>query len=171
MRTRRLVYCALFAAVIGIMSQIAIPTQPVPVNMAIFAVLLSGGILGKKYGALSVIVYTLLGTVGVPVFSGFRGGLGVIAGPTGGYVAGYVIIAFVTGLVCEKTCKMKYRVLFMIFSVMLCYAVGTAWYCYVMQSNVTSAMVLCVIPFIPGDLIKVILAAAVIRNGKLKMES
>lgn len=168
MRTKRLVYCALFAAVIGIMSQIVIPIQPVPLNMAIFAVLLAGGMLGRKFGTLSVVVYILLGIVGAPVFSGFRGGLGVIAGPTGGYVAGYIIIAFITGMGYEKTRKIKYNTLFMIFSVLLCYAVGTVWFCYVTGNNILSALALCVVPFVPGDIIKVILATIVVKKYKIK---
>lgn len=158
MKTKKLIYCALFSAIIAIMSQIAVPIQPVPLNMGIFGVLLCGGLLGKKYGTVSVIVYILLGMVGVPVFSGFRGGFGVIAGPTGGYIAGYIIIAFISGMVCEKTRKIKYMALFMTLSVIFCYCVGTAWYCLVMKSNIVSALMLCVIPFIPWDLIKIMLA-------------
>ena len=171
MKTKKLIYCALFAAIIAIMSQIAVPIQPIPLNMGIFGVLLCGGLLGKKYSAASVIVYILLGMVGVPVFSGFRGGLGVIAGPTGGYIAGYIIIAFITGMVCEKTRKIKYMALFMTLSGILGYVVGTAWYCILMKTNIVSALMLCVIPFIPGDLVKVILAVMVLKNGKLRIES
>ncbi len=167
MKTKRLVYCALFAAVIGIMSLISIATQPIPLNMALFAVLLAGGILGKKYGTLSVVVYILLGAVGIPVFAGFRGGLAVLAGPTGGYIAGYILVAFLTGLVCEKTRKMHYTLPIMILAVILCNAVGTAWYCYIMKSSVSSALMLCVIPFVPTDIIKVVLAAMVIKKQRL----
>ncbi len=167
MKTKRLVYCALFAAVIGIMSLISIPTQPIPINMALFAVLLAGGILGKKYGTLSVVVYILLGAVGIPVFAGFRGGLAVLAGPTGGYIAGYIIVAFLTGLVCEKTRKMHYTLPIMILAVILCNAVGTAWYCYIMKSSVSSALMLCVIPFVPADVIKVVLAALVLKKSNM----
>ena len=167
MKTKRLVYCALFAAVIGIMSLISIPTQPIPLNMALFAVLLAGGILGKKYGTLSVVVYILLGAVGIPVFAGFRGGFAVLAGPTGGYIAGYIIVAFLTGLVCEKTRKMHYILTIMILAVILCNAVGTAWYCYIMKSSVSSALMLCVIPFVPTDIIKIVLATLVLKKQKI----
>lgn len=169
MRTKRLVYCALFAAFIAVASQIAIPIQPVPLNMAIFAVLLCGGMLGKKYGTFSVAAYILLGVAGAPVFVGFRGGLAVLAGPTGGYIAGYVIIAFITGAVCEKTRKIKYTAMFMLLAVVLCYAIGTAWYCLITESNIVTALMLCVVPFIPGDLIKIALAATVIKKYGFKV--
>ncbi len=168
MKTKKLVYCALFSVIIGIMSQISIPVQPVPVNMGIFAVLLAGGILGKKDGTLSVAVYILLGIAGVPVFSGFRGGLIAIAGPTGGYIAGYLIVAFITGVVCDRTEKLKYIILFLGISVVLCYALGTVWYCFVMKSSIVTALTLCVFPFIPGDIVKVVLAGILI-NKKIRI--
>ena len=166
MKTKKLIYCALFGAVICIMSLISIPTQPIPLNMALFGVLLAGGMLGKRYGTLSVVVYILLGAVGIPVFAGFRGGIAVLAGPTGGYIAGYLIIAFLTGLIYEKTKKFKYTIPVMIISVILCYVFGTAWYYYIMKSGVVSALSLCVLPFIPADIIKVVMAALVLKKNK-----
>lgn len=168
MKTSKLVYCALFAAIISVASQISIPVQPIPLNAAIFAVLLCGGIMGKKYGTVSVAVYILLGIVGAPVFAGFRGGLSVLAGPTGGYIAGYILIAFVTGAVCEKTRKLKYTVPFMMLAVVLCYAFGTMWFCIATGNGLVSALSLCVFPFIPGDILKVVLASIVINKYKLK---
>ena len=168
MKTKKLVYCGLFSAIIGIMSLISIPFQPVPLNMALLAVMLSGGVLGKKYGTLSVLVYILLGAVGVPVFAGFRGGFAVLAGPTGGYILGYVTVAFLTGLVYEKTRKIKYTVPVMVVALLLCYALGTAWYCYIMKSDVWSALALCVLPFIPSDIIKIVIVLIILNKyGKL----
>ena len=85
-RTTMMILCGIFAAVTAICSLITIPLgfTPVPVNLGTLSVFLTGGILGKKYGTLSMTVYVLLGAAGVPVFSGFRGGRGVLAGPTGG---------------------------------------------------------------------------------------
>ena len=165
MKTKKLVYCGLFSAIIGIMALISIPFQPVPLNMALVAVIFAGGMLGKKYGTLSVIVYILLGAVGVPVFAGFRGGFGVIAGPTGGYIAGYIIVAFLTGLIYEKTRKIKYTVPLMLVAVLICYALGTTWYCYVMKSDVWSALALCVFPFVFVDMIKIVLSALFLKRN------
>ena len=164
MNTKRLVYCALFAAIISVASQISVPVQPIPINAGMFAVLLCGGMLGKKYGTISVVVYILLGIIGAPVFAGFRGGLGVLAGPTGGYILGYIIIAFVAGAVCEWTKKLKYIVPFMMLAVVLCYLVGTLWFCITTGNGFISALSMCVIPFIPWDIIKVILASTIIKK-------
>ena len=97
-KTTALVLCGIFAALMAICSFITIPLgfTPVPINLATLGVFLTGGILGKKYGSISLIVYILLGAVGVPVFAGFKGGLGVLAGPTGGYIIGYLAAAFLT---------------------------------------------------------------------------
>ncbi len=158
MKTKKLVYSALFASLIVIMALVSIPTQPIPLNMALFAVLLAGGILGKKYGTLSVVVYILLGVAGIPVFAGFRGGLSALIGPTGGFIAGYIIVAFITGIVYEKTIKIKYTLPAMILSVILCYVMGTIWYCFVMNSSFLTAISVCVLPFIAGDVLKIMLA-------------
>ena len=95
-----LILCGVFAAVVAVCSWITVPlpfTQ-VPINLAILGVLLAGGLLGSKYGALSLLVYILLGAVGLPVFAGFGAGLGAIAGPTGGYIVGYLLCAAISGL-------------------------------------------------------------------------
>lgn len=167
MKTKKLVYCALFSAVIAVMSLIAIPTPPIPLNMALLAVLLAGGMLGRKYGTLSVVVYILLGVAGLPVFAGFRGGLSTLTGPTGGFIAGYVAVAFVTGAVYEKTSKVKYTIPFMIISVILCYIIGTMWYCFVMNTDFITALTVCVLPFIPGDVLKIVLTVVFINKFKL----
>lgn len=164
MNTKAIVYCALFAAIISVASQISIPVQPVPLNMALFAVLICGGMLGKKYGTISVAVYILLGIIGAPVFAGFRGGLGVLAGPTGGYITGYVVVSFVTGAVCEITKQLKYTIPSMILAVVLCYLVGTIWFCITTGNGFVSALSMCVIPFIPWDVLKVVLASTIIKN-------
>ena len=103
-RTANLALCGLFAAITAVCSYVSIPLgfTPVPVNLATLAVFLAGGILGSRYGTISLAVYTLLGAAGIPVFSEFRGGLGVLAGPTGGYIIGYIAAAFLTGLIVEK---------------------------------------------------------------------
>ena len=97
--TRELTAAALFCALTAICSQISLPLPftPVPINLAAFAVLAAAGLLGCRGAVLSVAAYLLLGAAGVPVFAGFRGGLSVLAGPTGGYLAGYLAAAWITG--------------------------------------------------------------------------
>lgn len=146
-KTTALVLCGIFAALMAICSFITIPLgfTPVPINLATLGVFLTGGILGKKYGSISLIVYILLGAVGVPVFAGFKGGLGVLAGPTGGYIIGYLAAAFLTGLLVElvftktgtdsgqrsaksSTSRFIGIILAMIAGLAACYALGTAWF-------------------------------------------
>lgn len=156
MRIKKPAYCGLFAALIGAASQIALPIQPVPVNLALLAVVSAGALLGAKYGTLSVVVYILLGAVGMPVFAGFRGGLSVLTGVTGGYIVGYAATAFVTGLVCQKTKKTLPVFLGMFVGTALCNAIGTAWFCLITGSSVTASISVCVLPYIPGDIFKII---------------
>ena len=95
-----LVLTGIFAAIVTICSWITVPlpfTQ-VPINLAVLGVLLAGGCLGSKYGSLSILIYILLGAVGIPVFAGFGAGLGTLAGPTGGYIVGYILCAAIAGL-------------------------------------------------------------------------
>lgn len=165
MNIKKMVYSALFVAFMAVASQISIPIQPVPINMAVFAVLLAGLVMGKRYGTLATLVYVLLGAVGVPVFSSFRGGMGVIAGPTGGYILGYIIIALICGCVVERTDKKTVLCLFMALAVAICYAMGTAWYCFQTGNGVVPALSLCVLPFIPGDLLKIVLALVVYKRA------
>ena len=106
-KTTYLALCGLFAAIMAVCSMITIPLgfTPVPVNLGTLGVFLTGGILGKKYGTVSMSVYVLIGAIGIPVFAGFRGGLGVLAGPTGGYIIGYIVAVFLIGLMIEASSK------------------------------------------------------------------
>src|ERR687883_1886220 len=126
---------ALMAAVTAVAAQIAIPLpfSPVPFTLQVLAVILSGLLLGPRYGALAQAVYVLVGTVGVPVFAGFSGGLGVILGPTGGYLVSYPIAAAVAGLaVPAVTGAARRRALSLGFlwgcaSLAVIYALGVTW--------------------------------------------
>ena len=167
--------CALFAALTAICSQIMIPLPftPVPVNLALLAVWVCGGLLGAKKGAVSILVYLLLGCVGVPVFVGFAGGLGVLAGPTGGYAVGYLPAVVIYGLLAggqgrPKNTKTLPHIIFAILkglpALAACYAMGTVWFVTSTGTGLLAAMVMCVIPFIPGDILKLFAAAAIIES-------
>lgn len=171
-RTYRLVLVALFAALIAVASWISVPLPftPVPINLATLAVTLTGALLGYKYGSLSVIIYLLLGAVGVPVFAGFTGGLGHIAGPTGGYIVGYLTSAFICGLVIELAGKGETKwwvtALAAFLGTASCYVLGTIWFMILTGNTLAASLSLCVIPFLPGDALKII--AAVFIVGALK---
>lgn len=127
--TRSLVLCALMAALTAICSQIQIPLPMIPINLALFAVHLSGALLGWKYGALSMVVYALLGVIGVPVFAGFGSGPAVLFGKTGGYILGYILCALIVGALSHKfTFNFKNLCLSMVLGVAVCYAFGTIWF-------------------------------------------
>ena len=158
--TRRLVFCALFTALIVILSQLQLPIGPVPVSLATLGVMLCGLLLGWKYGALAVGAYILLGAVGVPVFAGFQGGVGRIAGPTGGYIIGYVFYALLSGANIPRLQEhFGGRCVLLLLGTAVCYGLGTAWFMYFSGRTLSESLSLCVIPFLPGDAAKIALAA------------
>lgn len=158
--TQKLVLAALMAALTAICSQILIPLPLVPINLALFAVHLTGALLGAQYGTLSIIVYVLLGAAGVPVFAGFQSGPAALFGSTGGYILGYVLCAFLVGLLSRRF-GMRFGglCLSMAVGVVVCYAFGTLWFMYVSGMNLVSSLSYCVLPFLPGDVVKILLAA------------
>lgn len=165
MRTAELTLCAFFAALSAILSQISIPIGPVPIGLAHISVFLAAGLLGAKYGALSQIVYALLGIAGAPVFAGFRGGVGVLAGPTGGFIAGYIGCVFVTGSLIERFgSSVKALIPAMYAGWIVTYAMGLSWFMYVTNLSLPAALPVCVFPFLPGDLLKTILCAVLVNR-------
>lgn len=162
--TYELVLCAFCAAVTCVLAPISVPLAgEVPISLATFAVMLSGILLGGRFGAISQLVYVLLGSVGVPVFAGWTGGIGITLGVTGGYIIGYILMAFVAGLFYHlfgrnASGTRKYAVMFvsMILATASLYILGTAWFMAQTGMTLTASLAACVIPFLPGDLIKII---------------
>lgn len=162
----KMVLCAFFAAITAVLSQIVIPIGPVPINLATFAVFCAGALLGAKYGACSLVIYAVLGAVGVPVFAMFRGGLGTLAGPTGGYIIGYIPAAFITGFIVERINRNNKVMLYsvaMLAGMLTYFIFGTAWFMISTNTGLWSALTICVLPFIPGDLLKIVLASVISR--------
>ena len=149
------------AAVICVLSPMAIPIGPVPITLVNLSMYLALYLLGGRWGTLSCLVYVLIGAAGVPVFAGFTGGVGRLFGPTGGYIVGYLWMAIVAGLVIDKCRSRVLHFAGMTVGTALCYGLGTLWYCVSMNSGVGAALALCVLPFIPGDLVKMVLAISV----------
>lgn len=160
MKTKTMVLCAIFAAIMCVFCVMTIPIGPVPVSMATFAVTLTAIILGAKKGTISIIVYILIGAVGLPVFSGFKGGFQVLLGPTGGYIWSYILMTLFIGTFTSKPASNKIITLIKTFVVSLigilviCYGVGTIQFMIVQKTGLAQALTLCVIPFIPFDIIK-----------------
>ena len=155
------------SALIALSARIAIPLpfSPVPITGQTFAVLLIGALLGSRRGALAVILYLLEGTAGLPFFAGGSGGLARLAGPTGGYLIGFVAAAFTVGLLAERGWDRRVwsTVLAMLAGNAIIYACGLPWLGrFVGEGNVLS---LGLLPFIPGDLLKLALAAITLPAG------
>ena len=169
MSTRDLILIAQCAAMIAVCSWISVPAA-VPFTMQTFGVFLTVGMLGGKRGTLSVLVYLLLGMAGVPVFSGFSGGIGHIMGPTGGYIAGFLFSVLVMWLAEHWFGRsMKVLVISMAAGLLVCYAFGTAW--FVLEGanknggmGFMAALSLCVVPYVIPDALKIALAAQLTRR-------
>lgn len=167
--TTDMIYISLAAALIAICSWISIPLT-VPVTLQTFAVFAVVGLLGLKRGTLAVLLYILLGAVGLPVFSGFRGGFGTLLGNTGGYIIGFIFSAIIVGLITEIFGKKTHvLVASMIAGLIVCYIFGTAWFMYMYTVNTGAVGIMtvlswCVIPFIIPDMIKIALAVMITKR-------
>lgn len=161
--TRDMVYIAMFAVLIAVCSWISVPAT-VPFTLQTFGVFVTVGVLGGKRGSLSVLVYLLLGMIGVPVFAGFSGGIGCLLGSTGGYIIGFLFSALVMWGMEIAFGKSRFvLVLSMILGLMVCYLFGTVWFMTVYARTtgaigVMTALGWCVFPYIIPDGIKIVLA-------------
>lgn len=170
-KTKDMITVSLAAALICICSWIQVPSA-VPFTLQTFAVFLVADLLGTKKGTAATLVYLLLGTVGLPVFSGFQGGIGTLLGSTGGYVFGFVLSALTVGIAADKFAdKLHWKILLNIVAVLLCYAVGTLWFAFIYgNGNLTGALTVCVLPFIIPDAVKITLAMLVAKKIKPMMK-
>ena len=168
-KTYDMVYIGIFTVLIAVCSWISIP-MTVPFTLQTFGVFMAVGVLGGKRGTLAVLVYILLGVVGVPVFAGFSGGIGVLLNTTGGYIVGFLFSALVMWGI-EKVFGKKpvVQIISMVIGLLVCYALGTIWF-MVVYARTTGAVGLgtvlswCVIPFIVPDLVKIALAFVLSRK-------
>ena len=160
-KTYLMTTAALMTAVTCVLAPMSIPIGPVPITLTNLAIYISLYLLGWKWGTVSYLVYMLIGMAGVPVFSGFTGGLGKLAGATGGYIVGFLPMAVIAGLVIDRCRNRAVQFAGVAAGTAVCYAFGTAWFCVLMDSTPLAALSLCVFPFIPGDLAKMAVAMAV----------
>ena len=169
---REIAYIGLGAALIAVCAWISIPLpQPmVPFTLQTFAVCLVCAVFGRKLGLWTVVVYILLGAVGVPVFSGFRGGAGVLLGTTGGYIIGFLFTALIVGLAADKFGRtLPVMLAAMAAGIAVCYAFGTAWFVLVYTRStgaigVGTALAWCVFPYLLPDALKILLASLLARR-------
>jgi biotin transport system substrate-specific component len=158
-----MVACALFAAIICILAPLSVQIGPVPISLGVFAVAFTAVVLGAKKGSIATALYILIGAVGLPVFASYKAGISVIIGMTGGYVWSYIIMAFVIGAGSyfkseKKLVKIAAIVLSIIIAILVCYTMGTAQFMLVSGQNLATSLSVCVIPFIPFDIAKLVVA-------------
>lgn len=168
-KTYDLVYVSIFVVLITVCSWISIPLT-VPVTLQTFSVFTAVGLLGGKRGTLAVLVYILMGAIGIPVFSGFTGGIGILAGTTGGYIAGFLFSALLMwGM--EKLFGRGTPVLAgsMVLGLIACYVVGTLWFMTVYAASsgpvgILTVLGWCVFPFVIPDIAKIVLALVLTKR-------
>ena len=152
-------FCAVSAAVMCILGPMSIPIGTIPVSFTNLVIYASLFVTGKRRTTLSVVIYLLLGIFGLPVFSGYSGGFGKLMGPTGGYLIGFVFLAFIGGTFIEKSKGSKViSFVGLVLGTAAAYLFGTAWFVVSMGCTWVYAFAVCVMPFIAIDIIKIILA-------------
>lgn len=181
-RLKSMVFVALMAAFLCIFSPISIPLPLVPITLQTFAVFLASALLGWKRGTVAVLIYLLLGLIGLPVFSGWTGGFSSFATPSSGYIIGFVFTALLTGFLIDRFPNRLWMYpVAMIAGLAVCYLFGTIWFLVYMNVwmatpyTLWQALLVCVIPFLVGDAVKIAAATALsyplrkqlVRNGVL----
>lgn len=170
----KLTACALFAALIAVLAQVAIPLpfSPVPFTGQVVGVLIAGALLGPRAGILTIIAYLLLGAAGAPVFSMARGGIYMLTGPTGGYLWGFIPAVLITGLLMKKSDKSSYilNAAALLPAIFFIYLFGSLQLALLMQYSIKQVLLIGVLPFIPFDLLKVLLAAALSTQIKKSLQ-
>jgi biotin transport system substrate-specific component len=160
---KQMVYASLFGAMTAIGAFIVIPLQPVPITLQTFFTGLAGALLGGYAGALSQMVYLLLGVIGMPVFAGGRAGLGILLGPTGGYLIGFIAGAYVIGKMVEarKEAGLVWIALSLAAGDLIIYSLGTLQLSLVAHLSLAKAILVGVVPFLAGELLKLVAASLV----------
>ena len=168
---RDMAYIAMFAVLMAVCSWISVP-YVVPFTLQTFGVFLAVGVLGGKRGTLAVLIYILMGCVGLPVFAGFTGGLGILLGSTGGYIVGFLAQALIMWAM-ERIPGNRnvVTIVSMVLGLIGCYAFGTVWFVLVYARStgpvgIWTALGWCVFPYIIPDGVKMALALALRRRLK-----
>ena len=157
-----MVLISLITAVSCVFAPMSLPVGPVPISLATLIFYFSIYILGAKRAFISCGIYIIIGLCGLPVLSGFSGGIAKLAGPTGGYIIGYLFMIAIAGIIIDNFSHSKVMCfLGMLLGTAALYFVGTIWFIYIMDVSVKVALIQCVIIFIPGDIIKMALAVMV----------
>ena len=157
--SKNMVFCALFASLTAICAWISVPVLDIAFTLQTFAVFLTLGLLGGKRGSAAILIYLLLGAAGMPVFSGFRGGLGMLAGVTGGYLWGFLLSGLAYWAL-ERFGKLPA----MIAGQLACYLCGSLWFCLYAGGGLWMILLRCVVPYLIPDAVKIALAYTLSRR-------
>lgn len=158
MKIRKMTRCAMLAALLTVCAWISVPVGDQAVSLQTFAVFLTLGLLGGRLGSATVLVYLLLGAAGLPVFTGFRGGIGVLLGPTGGYLWGFLAACLLYWALEDRLPRWGN----MVVGMLCCYACGTAWYYFAYAPGALWPVILtCVVPYVIPDALKLLFALKV----------
>ena len=165
---RQMILISLFAALTAVGAFISVPIYPVPLTLQTLFTLLAAMTLGSVMGASSQIIYVLLGVVGLPVFAGFKAGIGILFGPTGGFLFGFIISAYVIGKIIElrKEMNIFYYFLAGLSGTVIIYIIGITQLSLITGIEVRKAITVGMLPFLPGDILKIIAASFI--TSKLK---
>jgi biotin transport system substrate-specific component len=162
---QKMVLAALMAALTAAGAYMAIPIGPVPIVLQSLFVILSGLVLGSRWAAASMAIYLLAGIIGLPVFAGGSGGLAKLLGPTGGYLVGFLLAAYLIGLVAERSDgRLWINLLGLVAGSLLIYLCGVAWLKTILGVSLNKALAMGMWPFLPGDALKIAAALALERS-------
>ncbi len=163
MKVKEITFTALMAALCCILGPLSIPIGAVPVSLTVVSVFLCVYVLKTKLGTAAYVIYLLLGMAGLPVFSGFTGGVAKIAGPTGGYLVGFILMALISGAFIDRSYSLKgtkryvCQIIGMVLGLAVCYIFGTIWFVLLMDVSFGYALTICVFPFLIFDAVKIAL--------------
>lgn len=171
MNIKKTAFIGILAAIICVFAPFSFPVGAIPISFSTFAIYIVSSSVDKKYSLPAVIIYILIGAVGLPVFSSFTGGLQCLTGYTGGYIIGYIPCAFIIGMLTDRfeNNKVIYP-LSMIAGTAVCYLSGILWYMHRAGCGFPEAFTVCVLPFIIGDIIKITAASCVGITLKKRIE-
>lgn len=174
--SKKIVFTALFAALIAVCGFISIPIPgtPIPIVLQNMLTVLTGLMLGPVWGTLSTVLFLVAGALGLPIFAGGTGGVAKLMGPTGGFLYGYALATLITGIIAQRPVYGKKTPLIRLILATVCgfvimYIPGVIHFMRVMDKTFTQTMTLCVIPYIPGDIVKMILA--ILLAAKLRISA
>ncbi len=167
MTVKQMTYTALGAVLIAVTAPLSLPVGDVPVSLATLSVMLTAALLKEKAGCMSTLIYLLLGLIGLPVFAGWTSGAGILFGMTGGYLFGYLILAWCTGKAAGGD---RWKLASgMVFGTVLLYTAGTIWFVLYTKMQIIPALAVCVFPFLPGDALKILIVTLLVKRLPHKM--